>query len=267
MTNFFSTPPTEGLGGLDPWKTTGFADGEGSFILSVVRNKKMKIGWCVNFFFSISLHVKDIMILEKIKNSLGVGQICYRQTREAVSLDVTSINEIQIIIEHFEIYPLMTQKFADYVLFKEAIQLIKNKEHLTKAGLDIIVALKGSSNKGLSDKQKLAFPHVVLIKRPIVKDKKIPDPNWIAGFTEAEGCFYVQIYKSNTKLGETVKLVFQLTQHSRDSYLMNNLIEYLECGNVTKDRDPFNFRVTKFDDLVKKNYTIFSKLSYWRREG
>ena len=117
------------------------------------------------------------MILEKIKNSLGVGQICYRQTREAVSLDVTSINEIQIIIEHFEIYPLMTQKFADYVLFKEAIQLIKNKEHLTKAGLDKIVALKGSSNKGLSDKQKLAFPHIVLIKRPIVKDKKIPDPN------------------------------------------------------------------------------------------
>jgi sorbitol-specific phosphotransferase system component IIC len=42
----------------------------------------------------------------------------------------------------------------------------------------------------------------------------ILDPQWLAGFTDAEGCFLVSIFKSNNKIGSTVKLRFTLTQHS-----------------------------------------------------
>ena len=37
---------------------------------------------------------------------------------------------------------------------------------------------------------------------------------WVAGFTSAEGCFFIQIYKAKTKQDEAVNLVYQLTQHT-----------------------------------------------------
>jgi hypothetical protein len=38
------------------------------------------------------------------------------------------------------------------------------------------------------------------------------DPHWFAGFSSGEACFYVKIFKSNTKIGEAVLLTFQLTR-------------------------------------------------------
>lgn len=81
--------------------------------------------------------------------------------------------------------------------------MIQLKEHLTMDGLEKIVAIKASINRGLSDELKAAFPgppqnflgYVIPVKRPIVtlpvgcEVKKIFDPNWLAGFTSAEGCF------------------------------------------------------------------------------
>jgi hypothetical protein len=59
----------------------------------------------------------------------------------------------------------------------------------------------------------------------------IPDPQWLAGFTSGEGCFFIVIQKSkDTKLGEAVQLKFILVQHSRDEQLMRSLIEYFKCG-------------------------------------
>lgn len=56
------------------------------------------------------------------------------------------------------IYPLLTQKSVDFFLFKQIIDLINNKAHLTVEGLNQIVNLKASMNLGLSDKLKLEFP-------------------------------------------------------------------------------------------------------------
>ncbi len=105
---------------------------------------------------------------------------------------VTSVKDLVSVIKHFDKYPLVTFKLADYLLFKEVVGMIQLKEHLTMDGLEKIVAIKASINKGLSDELKAAFPHVIPVKRPIVtplagvKKKKI----WsgMAGwFTSAEG--------------------------------------------------------------------------------
>ena len=52
---------------------------------------------------------------------------------------VSSINDLKVILNHFDKYLLITQKLADYELFKQAILLIQNKEHLTDEGLRKIV--------------------------------------------------------------------------------------------------------------------------------
>lgn len=90
-------------------------------------------------------------------------------------------------------YPLVTQKLADYNLFKLAYNIIINKEHLTQEGLLKLVAIKGSLNLGIAPDLESAFPVVTKTDRPLVTGaaQKIPDPNWLAGFATGEGCFLV----------------------------------------------------------------------------
>jgi hypothetical protein len=91
---------------------------------------------------------------------------------------VRSLEQISnVIIPHFEKYPLITQKLGDYLRFKEVVGIIQRKEHLTRQGLDKIVALKANLNLGLSDELKAAFPNIVPVKRPLIENQVVPDPN------------------------------------------------------------------------------------------
>ena len=87
---------------------------------------------------------------------------------------VSSIKELWVIIDHFDKNPLITQKRADYELWKQAVELMKSKEHLTPTGFQRILALKASMNKGLSDDLKAAFPNTIPV-RPQVRGQVIKD--------------------------------------------------------------------------------------------
>lgn len=244
---------------LNPWFITGFVDGEGSFIILINKNSRLKTGWEVKLKFSITVHQKDKAILEKIKFFLGLGEI-YKNRANLIEYNVSSVKDLAIIINNFDKFPLKTKKFADFKLFREVFIIKKNKEHLNISGLIKCVSRKASSNTGLSDKHKLAFPDVVPVARPIVKKQTILDPLWVVGFTSAEGSFIVKVRKSSAyKTGYSVYLVYQLTQHSRDEKLMISLIEYFKCGNIYKDRDAFNFCVTKLSDIVNIIIPFFQK--------
>jgi hypothetical protein len=123
------------------------------------------------------LHQKDKALLEQMKSYFGAGNI-YPHGPEALQYQVQSVQDLKMVLNHFEKYPLKTQKFADYKLFKQAVELIEQKEHLTSEGLAKIVAIKGSMNLGLSSKLKAAFPNILPIDRPLVKGyPSIQDPN------------------------------------------------------------------------------------------
>ena len=260
--NYSSAPSTVGRSvekfKLNPWWVTGFIDGEGCFNVSITENKKLNQGWEVQHRFIIGLHIKDKSILQEIYKYLRVGKI-YKHGSEAIQWQVKSRKELKVILDHFDKYPLITNKQADYNAWKLAYFIIKNKEHLTNEGLHRIVAIRASMNLGLSDVLKKAFPDVVPVTRSIVLDQKIQDPNWLAGFTGGEGCFSINILKDRTKHGEAVHLDFRLTQHERDKILMKSFIKYLNCGTVNKNRDVCVFRVTKFDDIINKIIPFFKK--------
>jgi len=137
-----------------------------------------------------------------------------------------------------------------------------NKEHLALEGLTKILSIRASMNKGLSETLLTNFPDIIPVVRPLVESMEIPDCNWLAGFTEADGCFYVSVVKSKTITGFTVQLKFQLTQHSRDKQLMEYLITYLECGRYearSKNTQAGNFVVSKLSDITKKIIPFFDK--------
>ena len=108
----------------------------------------MKIGWLVAPRFSIILHERDKPLLEQIKNFFGVGCII-KSGSKSIQFQVVPVKDFRVIIDHFDKYPLITEKCSNFKLFKKSFQFIKNKEHLTEKGLLKIVAIKGSMNWGL----------------------------------------------------------------------------------------------------------------------
>ena len=246
---------------LDPHWITGFIDGEGSFIVFIRKTPKFKIGWSVEAKFQIGLHQRDREILELIKfYFLEQGNI-YKQGENGIMYKVTSLSIlINIIIYHFEKYPLITQKQADFELFKMVVLIMSRKEHLTIEGLKKLVSIKASLNLGLSDKLKKAFPTIVPVLRPLVVDQIIKDPNWVAGFTCGEGCFNITILNSLSNLvGYQVRLTFQITQHSRDKQFMESLIEYFKVGKCYYRDEAIDFRVTKIENLTNIIIPFFNK--------
>lgn len=246
---------------LNPNFVTGFTDGEGCFLIIIRKNPRMKTGRRVETRFALSLHKKDLTILQLIQNYFnGVGNI-NKERETSVQFHVTTLTDLtNTIIPHFDKFPLITQKRGDYELFKAAVEIMNSKEHLTIEGLRKIVAIRSALNLGLSTGLKASFSDVVPVQRPLVVDQKIQDPNWLAGFTSGEGNFLIEISEvKNRKLGRNVQLRFRLAQHYRDEQLIKSLIEYFGAGHVYISKEVVDFRIKKFEDLTTKVIPLFEK--------
>lgn len=118
----------------------------------------------------MSLHKRDQEVLKKIQaesNFSGAGGI-RKLKKDAINYRVTSAKDLVVIIDHFDKYPLITQKRADFELFKQVIEIMNQGEHTSMEGLQQIVNLKASMNRGLSDELKAAFPDTIPVARPVV---------------------------------------------------------------------------------------------------
>lgn len=97
--------------------------------------------------------------------------------------------------------------------------------------------------------------------RPTVNQEAIPDPNWLVGFVDAEGCFYVNVKVSKSKVGSQVLLAFSIFQHSRDALLLNSIVNYLSCGKLNTPSTRPNqteLVVYKLSDVCDKIITLFT---------
>lgn len=116
-------------------------------------------------------------MLEQIQLYFGVGKI-YKQGKNAYQYRVSSIKDLNnCIIPHFINYPLIGQKRADFDLFKQAVDLINQKKHVTYAGLQEILNIKAAINMGIPESLKAAFPNTKPVNRPLVQYIGIPDAN------------------------------------------------------------------------------------------
>ena len=96
---------------LNPWFITGFIDAEGSFIISIIKTPRFNTGWEIQAMFSISLHKKDLSILQKIQAYFGGAGSITKEREDSLHYRVRSTLDLtNVIIPHFEKYPLITQK-------------------------------------------------------------------------------------------------------------------------------------------------------------
>lgn len=203
---------------------------------------------------------KDLALLEEIKSFFGVGKIYNK--KDSVNFVVTSVKDLQIIRDHFNKYPLLSEKQNDFILWCKILEIVQKKEHNKMEGLINIVSLRVSLNKGLPEELKVAFPNLNIIDRPVNSNTLINDPNWLAGFFSGEACFLVSIFESNNLIGFAVRLRFNLIQHSRDSLLIKNLVDYLKCGRYVKAPEGYNhceFIVSSLSEITENIIPFFEK--------
>ncbi len=110
---------------LNPWFITGFADAESSFGIFIQSSAERKTKWRVKAVFAIGLNKKDLAILQSIQFTFGVGKLYKSGTK--VYYRVESFNELQVIVDHFDKYPLITAKIFDFLIFKSIVVLARKR--------------------------------------------------------------------------------------------------------------------------------------------
>ena len=195
---------------------------------------------------------------------MGVGTITLHNN-DTANFNVYSIKELQVIIDHCVKYPLITQKHSDFLLFKQAFEIIQRGDHLTEKGLLEIVGLKSALNLGLSEKLRAAFLNFVSITRPAFKFNGIPDPFWVAGFISGDGSFYLKIKKSEKDIGclRSVSLIYSFHLHIRELEVLKGLCDYFnnyfnqdilsyEKVHTSEENNSVHFKIEKFTDISEK---------------
>ena len=209
--------------------------------------------------------------MELIHKFIGVGKL-RKNNENTVLLRVSDIQELQVIIDHFRNYPLVSAKHSDFLLFEQCYNIIKTKEHLTEEGFNRILELRSSLNNGLSPELKGAFPNISPVVRPQYQFQGIPNPNWISGFATGDSTFSVSIEKSTSKVGKRVRLIFGTCLHIREEDLLKGIANYLSLYNsdVTASNKEVSIQSSESNNTcllqIKNNSDIQNKIIPFFRE-
>ncbi|MEK6727417.1 MAG: LAGLIDADG family homing endonuclease [Candidatus Omnitrophota bacterium] len=111
---------------LSPWYVTGFSDGEAAFTYS-------RAGGSFGLYFAIKQREDNREIVEEIREYFNyVGRIYYGKeaqptsnsglTKPSAYYRVTRIDELKVILDHFDKYPLQSKKKLEaYKTWREMV--------------------------------------------------------------------------------------------------------------------------------------------------
>lgn len=246
-----------------PWFVTGLTDAEGCFTLIARKSPRSNTGWKIEANFIINLHKKDRQLLKRIQEFFrGIGRVS-KERNGCCDFTVSSLDQIITgILPHFDKYQLITHKQGDYLLFRKAVLMMKQGEHLTSKGLKSIINIRASMNRGLTPALKEVFPNYLPETRPLIDVHTLLPihPYWVAGFASGDGSFMAKIIiDKDYKAGGRIMLVFVLTQHIRDLALIKCLGDFFGCGQWYSYKEYAEFKCKNFNDISEKIIPFFLK--------
>lgn len=178
----------------DPNWVTGFLDAEGCFVVNVKKAPtKIDRGLLLNFL--VSQHSLVQFLLNSFVQYLSCRHCIFTSKFNCFN---------KKIIPFFYIYPLLSIKSKYFLYFKKKAQLIKNKAHIKKNGIDKFSLIKSGINKGINfnnipadNKRYYSSSSIFEIKHinnkndkfSIFRNQDIKFSQWMAGLIDADGCF------------------------------------------------------------------------------
>lgn len=126
----------------------GFADGESSFSVAIIRHPYQRFGWMINPCFQVYQHEKHREILEVFQFVFNEG-IIYRKSgvHPVLNYSINSMRGIQEkVIPFFDKHPLVVKE-KTFKTFCAIVKAMAKKEHLTIQGFKRVVDLAYTMNQ------------------------------------------------------------------------------------------------------------------------
>lgn len=248
----------------------GFTDAEGNFQV-YPKKRVLKSGevskYNVGLGFHLSLHSRDLDIINTIhKNLNNIGTIYAYENRPEVRIAINDRSGLNLLIKTLENFPLITEyQLTRYLLLKEFlakdIREFKTLEEFNKfkdgliSNIQATIKDKEPQARDLSNESHLKHWELRLANGEL--------DNWIVGFINGEGSFYLNKGKCNFFIEHTNSLALELIKgrfsfgpnvlkraprvrdigknHIKTTYVLivssksdvNNLIQFLDSNAVS----------------------------------
>lgn len=176
----------------------GVTDGDGIFGFYKSNGK-----WTL--YFKVAQNTYNLRLLYYIKAQLGVGQVSISGTMGEYRL-----RDVKLIVAHviplFIANPLLTSKYYNFNLFKQAAEILSNTTLSALEKDRLLTAL--AEKKGIpANYISPAWEIVDYGVHSLADAVAVMSKSWLVGFTEAEGSFYL-VSKSSRRITHR----FEITQ-------------------------------------------------------
>lgn len=254
----------------------GVTDGDGSF--SIIRR-----GDKFNLVFKIGQSPYNLRLLYYIKKQLKAGSVYVEGDNGHYRIrDRKIIN--QVIFPIFDKYPLLTTKYFNYIKFKEAYQILENKELSREEKITRLEGILNSQPSETYTEGRYGPTDLPLSpawkKLPLENSqeaKEVITKPWLVGFVEAEGSFYltskdkariVHGFGISQKLDrvvlEAIKQVLRISTKVRYKELHNYYL--LDTTNSRAIENIIDYFSNTMKGMKAVEYKIFARSLKYKRE-
>lgn len=236
--SYFEVPQRLHAGDLTYAMLVGLIEGDGWFSIS-------KKGKYLMYEFGIEFSIRDVQLIYKIKDMLGIGTVYFREKEgrsKTVLLRVRNKSHLcAVILPIFDKYPLLSNKQYDYLRFKDAI----------------LKGLKYSEDLDLNyTRPSTPLNSVVFITNVNYFSA------WLVGFIEAEGCF--SIYTPSDRKLKVAS--FDIAQKNGENLILAITNYFSFTQKIYKDNtNCFKIKVSSARSL--ENVIYFLKSAPVRLQG
>jgi len=126
---------------------SGFTDGEGSFCVYFSPRSRMTLGWEVRPSFSVGQNTSRPEVLNLFLKYFKCGNLRPSYGDNTVKYEVRSLKPLlEIIIPHFQRYPMLSSKQKSFEKFVAICDLIAQNQHKEASGFVKILDLAFDMN-------------------------------------------------------------------------------------------------------------------------
>jgi len=212
---------------LSPDYISGLTQADGSFFCSIKIAPKHLFGIQFQPKFTITADFDSKFILESIQSYLNCGNITINTKKHTAEFGVVRLAELyNIIIPHFNNYPIFCAKYHAFKLFSQIVTALFNKEkrsiqerrELLKLALSMnittnrkietidklftILGVNEEASKFVAQRNKEIIEKILLLN----SENLIVSNNFISGFIDGDGSFFISF-----QINGEIKTGFNIT--------------------------------------------------------
>lgn len=147
---------------VDPHWLAGFTTGDGTFMIRIIKDSNSRMGYKPQLIYNVIQHIRDEILIRSLVDYLDCGRVFIYNN--ALKFEVYKFSDlVDKILPFFQNYNLGGVKLHDFNCFVLAAEIIQNKGHFTKEGLEKLRKIKSNLYKQIEDDDKLSTPNQKLI--------------------------------------------------------------------------------------------------------